>query len=216
MARVSTTAPTLALILATGLAPACLTAAVTTASVTVGADVVGTSPMYIGYNQGHFMPGSNTAAWVEHAGINCFRVWASPGYYEPTDDLAPWGDGVASLAGFEARKVALRADPENVAYINWPVWNNRFENFVQTGRNKCTLNHMLAALRSQGIHIQATIGRTGWTQPGTWADRWEHWQCYYAMAFHMARSYDVALYETFNPTLTTGRDFQKSLLSGAG
>jgi hypothetical protein len=205
MLQPSRTACIAALAVVLCFAPACLAAATTTATVTVTPDIVGTGPLYLGYNQGHFMPGSNTAAWVKRAGINCFRIWASPSFYEPSDDLAPWGDGVTSLASFNARKAALRANPENTSYINWPVWNNLFENAVQTGRNKCTLNYMLGALKSQGIQVQAVLGRTGWTQPGTWADRWEHWQCYYAMAYHMAKNYDVALYETFNePDLTDG------------
>jgi hypothetical protein len=167
-------------------------------TITISSTVSGKSPRYIGFNNGHYMPGSNTTAWAERSGINTFRCWASPTYYEPVDDLAPYGDGVVDVVSFDARKAALRADPENPLFVNWPAWNNRFENYVQPGRNRCTLNHMLRELRSIDVEIQAMISREAWSAPGTWGDRWEHWQCFYVMAYHMARNFDVALYETYN------------------
>lgn len=178
-------------------APASLLAAFP-ASLTISNDIVSSGMVYVGYSQGHYYPGGNTTAWIERSGANCYRFWANSSYYEPTDDLPPYGDGVTDLASFETRKAALRADPENTAYINWPVWNNLFENKVQTGRNKCTLNHAMRGLRSIGVHPEITIQRDGWTTTGTWPDRWEHWQCYYAMAYHLAKNFDVELYETYN------------------
>src|SRR6185503_18324251 len=38
--------------------------ATTTANVTVQNMAVGVTPRYIGYNMGHYMPGSNTSAWL--------------------------------------------------------------------------------------------------------------------------------------------------------
>src|ERR1044072_7360574 len=97
-----------------------------TATVTVSPTQVGKSLQYTGYNQGHYLPGSNTSAWVDYSGVNAFRVWATSSDYEirhgseaNRDDLAPWGDGVTDLASFNARKPALRADPLNQAYIDW-------------------------------------------------------------------------------------------------
>ena len=82
------------------------------------------------------MPGSNTSAWVDYSDVNAFRVWLSPGDYEPTDDIAPFGDGVTDMASFNTRKALLRADPTNPAYINFSAFDNRFKNFVQDGRNQ--------------------------------------------------------------------------------
>src|SRR5215204_3765060 len=58
---------------------------------------IGVTPRYLGYNMGHYLPNSNTTAWTQYAGVNGYRVWASPNDYEPTDDAAPYGDGVTTL-----------------------------------------------------------------------------------------------------------------------
>ncbi len=70
------------------------------------------------------MPGSNTADWWRYSGVNGARVWPTPTTVEPTDDLAPFGDGVTSQATFIARQIALRADPLNTTYINWPKFES--------------------------------------------------------------------------------------------
>jgi hypothetical protein len=142
-------------------------ASAATARVDVANEVVGQTPRYIGYNYGHYMPGSNTSAWVERSGVNLFRVWASPSYYEPTDDLAPYGDGVTDLLTFNSRKAALRANPESATYINWAYFNDRFENFVQTGVNQARLNYMLGELKRMNITPLAVISRKGWSGTGT-------------------------------------------------
>jgi hypothetical protein len=142
-----------------------------TATVTVSDAVVGKSLQYVGYNMGHYMPGSNTSAWVEYSGVNAFRVWAASSYYEPLagtfrDDFSPWGDGVTSLASFNTRKDALRADPLNPTYINWDGIGNRkgfnyyFENFTQTGSNAVKLNYILGELHDRGIHVMQQTERS--------------------------------------------------------
>lgn len=170
-----------------------------TATVDVTNEIAGKTPTYIGFNYGHYMPGSNVSAWVERSKVNCFRVWASPSYYEPSDDLDPWGDGVSDATGFENRKAALRNDPLSLAYINWDKFNHYFENSTQSGGvNRAKLNYSLGELRRMGITPLLCISREGWTNDTDWASKWEHWQYYYALAFHLARNYDVTLYETFN------------------
>src|ERR671936_11873 len=88
--------------------------------VTVSASVVGRTPEIVGYNSGHFMPGSNTTDWWRYSGVNGARVWPTPTIVEASDDLAPWGDGVTSQSTFTARRDALRANPLSTSYINWP------------------------------------------------------------------------------------------------
>jgi hypothetical protein len=140
---------------------------------------------------------------VDYSGVNAFRIWAAQSYYEPADDLSPWGDGVKDLASFNARKALLRASPESTTYINWPAFNTRFATFVQTGTNHVVLNYMLGELRARNIAVIATVQRSG-SQPWTsWGDRWEHWQHHYALAYHMARYYDVQMFQMYNePDLT--------------
>lgn len=167
-------------------------------SITISDDTSGTTPKYIGFNQGHFMPGSNTTGWIEYSGTNAFRLWAAPTYYEPTDDLAPWGDGVTDENAFELRKAALRSDPESTTFINWPYFQQRFDTVVQSGVNKCVLTHMLEQLSAIGVDVMVVMNRKGWSVPGSWADKWEYWQFFYAMAYHMAKNYDVTMYQMYN------------------
>src|SRR4029079_5781648 len=60
-------------------------------TVTLSNAVAGKTPEIVGYNSGHFMPGSNTADWWRYSGVNGARVWPTPTTVEPSDDLAPFG-----------------------------------------------------------------------------------------------------------------------------
>ncbi len=180
-----------------------------TATVNVSSTPVGKTLRHVGYNMGHYLPGSNTSAWVDYSGVNAFRVWAASSEYEVAhgagtmrDDLDPWGDGVSSLTSFNDRKAALRGDPLNPSFIDWSEFNNLFENKTQTGRNKVKLNHILGELHDRGIHVMQQTTRTPGAGPitgsGDWAGKWEQWQHYYAMAFHSAKNYDVAQWQMYN------------------
>ena len=103
---------------------------------TVSNTVNGQTPAYVGFNMGHFLPNSNTAAWVQYSGANGYRVWASASYYEPKDDAGPYGDGVTTFTQFDARKAALRANPfgtdsSGVPYVNWTAFQNNWSNLNQ-------------------------------------------------------------------------------------
>jgi hypothetical protein len=168
------------------------------AAVTITNEVVGKTPLHIGYGQGHYIPGSNTSAWVDYSGVNAYRIWTAMSNYEPVDDMAPYGDGVTDITSFDTHKAALRSNPESTAYINWPVLNDRFENYTTDGTNKSKLNYMLGELNNLGISVLAVMNPVRWTGSQTWADRWELWQYDYALAYHMAKNYDVQVFEIFN------------------
>jgi hypothetical protein len=206
-------AATAAALAACGLAPPPAHAG--TSTLTLSSTPVGKSLNYVGYNMAHYMPGSNTSAWVEYSNVNAFRVWASSSYYEPRpstgglrDDLGPWGDGVTSLSTFNARKTALRADPLNPTYINWdgtathPGFNYLFDNLVQPGSNAMQLDYVLGQLHDRGIKVMQQTERSVAAFPingdADWAGKWEQWQGFYAMAFHSARDYGVTSYQMYN------------------
>src|SRR4051812_31495581 len=81
----------LALCAITALLPASPARAV---DVTASATLAGKTPQTVGYNSGHFMPGSNTADWWRFSGVNGARIFSTPRTVEASDDLSPWGDGV--------------------------------------------------------------------------------------------------------------------------
>ncbi|HEV2294397.1 MAG TPA: DNRLRE domain-containing protein [Tepidisphaeraceae bacterium] len=171
----------------------------TSGTVSVSQTHVGITPLHVGYNMGHYLPGSNTSAWVDYSGVNGFRVWASPGDYEPSGD---WGSGVDTLAQFAARKAAVSANPEGNGYIPWASYHQNFENRIQSGRNKVNLNYILGELHEREIAPIMQITRSPKTINGdgnvAWADRWEQWQHFYAMAYHAAKNYDVERYQMYN------------------
>jgi hypothetical protein len=171
--------------------------------VTLSASVVGATPEIVGYNSGHFMPGSNTASWWKYSGVNGARVWSTPSVVEAhpstgsrEDDNALWGDGVSTQQQFLDRRAALRANPMGTpqanAYINWPLIENNYQN-TETSSNNLTLNHAFGTLKSLGIEPVVEMDRTNARYPfaplgdaGAWEDRWEQWQHFYAQAFYLS------------------------------
>ena len=184
-----------------------------TATVTIENVVAGKTPRYIGFSQGHYYPGGNTSAWIKRSQANCFRIWAAPAYYEPTDDAAPYGDGVTNQATFDARRLALRANPESLTYINWTYFNDKFQNTVQTGTNRCTLNYMASELQALNVETMVVLNRSGWLDENNWAEKWEHWQYYYALSYHLAKNYNISMFEPFNePDHTDAADLPSEIL----
>jgi hypothetical protein len=101
------------------------------AVVTIQATSAGRTPDALGYNLGHFMPGTNAADWFNYSGVTAARAFISPSDIEPSDDLPGIGDGVVDQATFMARRSALRANAANPAapldnsFINWPAFRDR-------------------------------------------------------------------------------------------
>jgi hypothetical protein len=177
---------------------------VTAVDVVVSPNVIGRTPETIGYNAAHFMPGSNTAAWWKYSGVNGARVWATPAVVEGSDDNTIFGDGVATQQQFIDRRAALRNDPLNTAYINWPHFENRYANNPTSG-NILNLKYAFGELQKLGADSVVEIHRTNAAYPfaaaGTaagWGSRWEQWQHFYAQAFYLAKNFDVRRYQMYN------------------
>jgi len=172
-------------------------------TVTVSAKVAGSTPLIIGYNSGHYYPGSNTTSWWRWAGVNGVRMFISPKTIEPKskDDISGWGDGVSSQASFIARRKALRADPSNPKYINQAFFRSQFQNATLSG-NIIRVAHALKELKGLGVTGLAMMGRTvssfPFAQPNPWADRWEHWQYHYAAAYYLAAEFDLVRHQIYN------------------
>jgi hypothetical protein len=174
-------------------------------NVTASATLAGKTPETVGYNSGHFMPGSNTADWWHFSGVNGARIFSTPTVVEASDDLAPFGDGVSSQASFVTRRDNLRANPLSTTYINWPYIEGGYQNNPTSGSNNINLKYAFGQLHDLGIDSLAQIGYTNnsfpWDPAGTaagWADRWEQWQHFYAQAFYLAKNFDVHRFQMYN------------------
>lgn len=137
--------------------------------------------------------------------MNGARLFLSPGSIEPTDDISGVGDGVSDQASFLSRRAALRADPLNTAFINWPVFEDRYENTLNgnsSSGNRYRYNYALGELRKLDINILVQItgseSKLPITDEDDWAGKWEFWQHYYAQAFYLGREFDVERYQMFN------------------
>ncbi len=111
---------------------------------------VGTGMPMVGYNTGHYLPGSNTSAWLAYSRVNAVRFFASLSEWTPDEAVDP-GDGVETVADFDARKAELRRDPENNPFLRWDLLEDRFENHVYSITNHYRLNYQVSELRRLGI-----------------------------------------------------------------
>ena len=179
-------------------------------TVTVNSTVVGTTPSVIGLNSGNYIPGANTTSFWRWSGVNGGRIFTSAPNIEQNDDIPGHGDGVNSEDSFVTRRLAVRANPTDPTLINFA----EFERGYQTNDSDF-INFALAysELSSNGISPLAIINRTEGQFPfapnGTaegWADRWEHWQHYYAQAYYLGSRYDVQRYSMYNEPDQSSQD----------
>ena len=171
-------------------------------TVTVHSDVVGQTPDIIGLNSGNYIDGTNAISFWRWSGVNGARIFTSAPNIEQVDDIPGNGDGVNSQASFLARRDAVRANPTNPSLINFAVFEDGYKN-----NDADFINFELAYgdYGANGIHQLAIINRTEGQFPfaaaGTangWADRWEHWQHYYAQAYYLGSNHGVERYSMYN------------------
>ncbi len=170
----------------------------------VSSEVVGETPPVLGYNMGHMVPGSNSHDWFRYSEVNGFRVWSSPTHIEPRDDTGDWGDGVTSRDSFIARREALRADPLNHGFINWPYFEENYAS-VMVGTNRLSVRNVMEYGQERDltplVMIHRGVGRFPFRDSGgrkDWAARWETWQHFYAQAFWLARNFGVERFQVYN------------------
>lgn len=176
-------------------------------TIAVSAEVIGSTPESLGYNLGHFLEGTNAADWFRYSGADSARLFMRVTDLEPDDDLPPVGDGVTGEASFFARRALMRANaadpdvPLSPAYANWDYFTANLAK-LSGGVNVLRYSHVLETLRDAGVsvlvNLTASPGRFPLTGPDDWPGRWELWQHYYAVAFLLARDYDVFRFSMFN------------------
>ena len=169
-------------------------------NLTVGTTVTGATPQILGYNMGTFWEGSNTPDWWRYAGVNAARMFLHPNNFplQGTDDVTTSGQ-------FLAQKAALQTDPLGYANIDWATFADRFANRnVQSGgiAQRYKVDYTVGTLRDMGIgmlmQISASEGFFPIADANDWGGKWQLWKHYYAMAFHLARYFDVHRFQMFN------------------
>ncbi|NYH91456.1 hypothetical protein [Actinopolymorpha rutila] len=170
-------------------------ALVSGAEVVVRNDSVGRGMSLVGYNTGHYLPGSNTSAWVAYSRINAARFFASFTEWAP-DEAFDDGSGIATVGDFDARRAELRTDPEGNAFIRWDLLEDLFEHHTYANTNHYRLNYQVGELRRLGVTPILEAAELAWNRP--WSGLWLQWQKHYAFSYHLARHFDVERYNFVN------------------
>jgi autotransporter-associated beta strand protein len=182
-------------------------------SVTLSSQPVGPAPEVLGFNSGHFMPGSNTGSWWKLSGVNGSRIFSSPSYLTPgtstyfRSESTPSRDA-STQAEFISQRAALRASGTATTYIRWDQIMPRYTSGTISGNNAIQLQYAQDTMRDLGIKPLVVMTRTpaSYSWPSSpaanaasdWQDRWLAWQQWYAQAFIQAREHGVENYQFFN------------------
>jgi hypothetical protein len=192
---------------------------VAAATLTIQTNILGPTPVLLGYNLGHFYPGSNMRDWWRYAGVNGARIFISPTQIEPSSSIlgAAALVGVTNQASFMAARAAMHTNQFNPNFINWSVITNNYNNTDLYPVNHIKVNFALGALRGLNVQICAQITASASIFPITdtndWADLWGLWHHYYAQAFYLGRYFDVQRYQIYNePNNVTGLTMTNLLL----
>jgi len=182
-------------------------------TVTLSGSVIGATPSVLGYNSGHFLPGSNVASWWKHTGVNGSRIFSSPSYMTPGSSTYFRSESTLSLsatsqAQFIAQRDALRASGTATTYIRWDRILPLYTTGTTDGNNSIQLKTAEDAMKAQGIKplIVMTRSPASYAWPASpaanssadWQDRWLAWQQWYAQAFVHAQYNDVENFQFFN------------------
>jgi autotransporter-associated beta strand protein len=182
-------------------------------TVTLSGSVVGSTPSVLGYNSGHFLPGSNTASWWKYSGVNGSRIFSSPSYLTPGSSTYFRSESTLALsattqAQFVTQRDALRASGTATTYIRWDRITPLYTTGTTDGNNSIQLKTAEDSMKSLGIKPLIVMTRSpasyAWpTSPSAnsaadWQDRWLAWQQWYSQAFLHAQYNDVENFQFFN------------------
>jgi hypothetical protein len=175
-------------------------------TLTVQTNILGPTPKIVAYNLGHYYPDSNTRDWWHYAGVSGARLFVSPSYIEPKDELPPWGDGVTDQTSFINRKTLVRSDPLNTNYFNWGYVTNRYATAGLIGSDIVDPSLICSELGSLGIQmlICSTASVSKFTNAANWPDKWELWHFYYEQAFYLGWQFGVQRYQMYNEPNAAG------------
>ena len=195
------------LVLGLTMVPALLNGPTVSAqTVTLQQQVIGQTPNVIGINSGNFLPEGNSSTFYRWLGVNGSRTFTSAPNIEPAnaDDIPGVGDGVNSQASFLARREAVRANPTDPSLINFAAFENNYRNNESDFIN---YDFAYSEFEANDINALAIINRTNNQFPiadiGSnpslgWAQRYEHWQHYYAQAYYLGDNHGVERFSVFN------------------
>lgn len=164
-------------------------------SVRIGTAGIGSGMPLVGYNTGHYLPGSNMSAWVDYSAVNAVRFFASLTTWCPDAAFDP-GAGIGTVDEFEARRAVLRADPRGSGLIDWAALEDIWANTTYPDTNYYRLDYEVDELHRLGIETVIEAAELHLNVP--WSGLWLQWQKHYALTYHLASRWDVRRYNFLN------------------
>jgi hypothetical protein len=169
-------------------------------TVTVETNILASTPAIVGYDSGHFWPGSDTADWWRYSGVTGARIFVSPTIIEPASEFPSVYNTVTNQASFLSLKALVRANPWNTAYLNWSYVTNQFATSMAFGSDYLNVDYALSTLQQLGVQtvIDSTATTSEFTDVAAWPGAWQLWQYYYQEAFYLGYMYNVERYQMYN------------------
>ena len=128
---------------------------------------IGNTPEIMGYNLGHFTPGSNTSDWWRYSGANGARAFVVRQFFEPVSKKL---ETVNSAIEFKERRDALRKDPECTEvdqppltqhlwkpYIAWSDIISKFRTYSNYDPNTYRLREVLDTFHNGGPYTSSSV-----------------------------------------------------------
>lgn len=166
-----------------------------TATLKVLNEVIGKSLKYVGYNQGYYMPGSNVSGWLEYSNVNSLRIWPSLSIYAPIKAVQV-DKNLNSVVEFDKRKEELRRNPEENKFIKWEILKPLYVTPEFESNNTMVFEYAISECKRLGIKPILQINARDFND--TWSNKWQQWQRFYSLAYHAAKTADVAMFAMQN------------------
>lgn len=175
-------------------------AAAMAGTLTMQTNIIGPTPTIVGYNHGHYYPGSNTRDWWRYSGVSGARVFFEPSYIEPHVAAAPWGSGVTDQVSFASLKASVRSNPTNNSYFNWAYMTNKYATPGANGSDIIGPTYLASEMQQLGIQVlvESTASASTFTNMSSYGDQWELWLYYYEQAFFLGSQFNVQRYQMYN------------------
>lgn len=156
-----------------------------------------------GYNIGHCYPGGNTRAWLDYAGINVARFFASFTAWCPDEYFRP--GTIADVHAFDRAIDQLRDDPGASGFVDWTGLIKHFRTAIYPDTNFYNLAYELGVLTSLGIDPLLEAAELRWNRD--WTGLFLQYLKHYALTSFCAREFGVTRYNFVNepdyPTTAT-------------
>ena len=163
-------------------------------AVTIGRPTAARGLPQVGYNIGHCYPGGNTETWLDYAGINVARFFASFTAWCPDDFFHP--GTVEDVTAFDAAVAELRADPQGAGFVDWPALVDHFATAIYPDTNFYNLAYELSVLTRLDITPVIEAAELAWNTD--WTGLFRQFLKHYALTSWAAREYGVTHFNFVN------------------